>query len=353
MELIAAVALLPGMELADDVTDIKGNIIVKKNTVLDKYMIQKIRMNQIACVSIMEVEDYIKTYFNRIKFSKSFKLFEDLYLQNFTAYKVALESFIYKKVPMNNSDLLEIINHIYLPFKNEKTTILDMLSVLQTEEKDVLFSHGLNVALICKYTGHWFKLTEEEINTLILCGFYYDIGKFKLPIELIRKPGKLTPEEYQLMKTHTVHGYTLIQNLHIDGNIKLATLMHHEKCDGSGYPQGLMDSRINRFAKIIAILDAYEAMTSYRSYRLPLCPFKVIEIFENTGIGVYDTSFYLTFLERMVEEYIGKEVMLNDGTKCKVVLINKQKLSRPMVQTEDNIYIDLSKEKSKTIESLI
>ena len=140
---------------------------------------------------------------------------------------------------------------------------------------------------------------------------------------------------------------------HIDGNIKLATLMHHEKCDGSGYPQGLMDSRINRFAKIIAILDAYEAMTSYRSYRLPLCPFKVIEIFENTGIGVYDTSFYLTFLERMVEEYIGKEVMLNDGTKCKVVLINKQKLSRPMVQTEDNIYIDLSKEKSKTIESLI
>lgn len=352
MEMVATVALKPGMELAEDVTDYRGKIILKKNTILDKFSIQKLTANAIHCANIKEAEDYISTYFQKIKVSKAFQQFEALYFANFTAYKVSLESFIYKKVPMNNNDLLKIITNITEPFKHSKTTILDMLSVLRTQDKDFLVAHGLNVALICNYTGKWFKLSDEEINTLILCGFYYDIGKFKLPQEIIRKPGKLTPSEFEVMKTHPVHGYNLIQNLNIDGNIKLATLMHHERCDGSGYPQKLLDERIYPFAKIISILDSYEAMTSFRSYRAPLCPFKVIDILSETGLGKYDVGYYLTFLERMVEEYIGKEVMLNDGTECVVVLINKQALSRPMVKAKDQ-YIDLSANKNLYIETLI
>lgn len=352
MEMLATVALQPGMEIAEDVLDYKGKVIIRKNTVLDKFLIQKLTVNAVNCVNIKEPEDYISTYFQKIKVSKTFKQFEELYFANFTAYKVSLESFIFKRVPMNNNDLLKIISNIIDPFKHSKTTILDMLSVLQTEDKDILIAHGLNVALICKYTGKWFKLTDEEINTLILCGFYYDIGKFKLPLEIIRKPGKLTADEFDIMKTHPVHGYNLIQHLQINDNIKLATLMHHERCDGSGYPQQLQNERINQFAKIISILDAYEAMASFRSYRAPLCPFKVIDIFEKDGLGKYDVAYYLTFLERMVEEYIGKEVMLNDGTECVVLLINKHTLSRPMVKSKDG-YIDLSKDKSRHIEALI
>ena len=352
METIPVMALKPGLELGEDVKDHKGNVILRKNTVLDKHFIEKLQVNNISVVSIMEAEDYVSTYFEKIKISKTFSEFEKLYFANFTAYKVALESFIYKKVPMNNDDLLNIIRNISEPLDKSKHTMLDMLSVLRTDDKDFLFAHGLNVALICNYTAKWFGLDDEETKILILSGFYYDIGKFKLSDEIIRKPGKLTPEELVLMKSHPALGYSLIQNLNIDMNIKLATLMHHEKVDGSGYPQGLVDSRINKFAKIISILDSYEAMTSYRSYRLPLCPFKVIDIFEKDGLGKYDTDFYLTFLKRMVDEYIGKEVMLNDGTTCTVVLINQQNLSRPMVQAPDK-YIDLSKEKHLYIQTLI
>ncbi|HOO27588.1 MAG TPA: HD domain-containing phosphohydrolase, partial [Lachnospiraceae bacterium] len=124
------------------------------------------------------------------------------------------------------------------------------------------------------------------------------------------------------------------------------------RCDGSGYPQKLHGESINPFAKIISILDAYEAMASYRSYRPPLCPFTVIDIFEKTGLEKYDVEYYLVFLERMVEEYIGKEVMLNDGTECIVVLIHKHALSRPMVKADDK-YIDLSTNKNLFIETLI
>lgn len=353
MELIATPALKIGMEIAEDVLDNRGHVIIKKGVRLDKILIEKIKVNNIFCVNIMEAEDYVTNYFDKVRKSKTFQAFNELYFENFTAYKVSVEFLVYNKAPINNDDLLQIIDNISKPLNQSKTTLLDMLSVLGTEDKDFLFAHGLNVALICNYTASWFSLTEEEKKILILCGFYYDIGKFLIPKEIIWKQGKLTNEEFDTMKKHPVLGYSLLQNINIDPNIKLATLMHHERCDGSGYPQKLVEEKINKFAKIIAILDAYEAMTSYRSYREPLCPFKVVEILERDGFGKYDTDFYLTFRTRIVEEYIGKEVMLNDGTVCKVILINKQALSRPMVMSDSGNYIDLSKEKQLSIEKLM
>lgn len=354
MELVATLALKPGMEVADNVTDNRGNVIIRKGTRLDELLINKIKINNIICVNIMEKEDYVNSYFEKVKQSKAFQLFNELYFENFTAYKVSVEFLVYNKAPINNDDLLKIIDNITKPLNQHKTTILDMLSVLSTDDKDFLFAHGLNVALICNFTAGWFGLSEEEKKILILSGFYYDIGKFLVPMEIIRKQGKLTDQEFVEMKKHSLHGYSLIQGIdNIDDNVKLATLMHHERCDGSGYPQHLTDEKINKYAKIIAILDTYEAMTSYRSYRLPLCPFKVIDILEKDGFGKYDTGYYLTFRKKMVEEYIGKEVMLNDGQICKVVLINNHALSRPMVSTEDGKYIDLSKEKALFIEKLI
>ena len=353
MEMVATVALKPGMELAENVTDHRGNVILKKHTILDRNYIEKLSVHNIICVNILEPEDYVDNYFDKVKKSKSFKKFEETYFENFTAYKVSVEFLVYNKTPINNEDLLSLIDNITKPLAQSKTTVLDMLSVLSTDDKDFLFAHGLNVALICNYTAGWFNLTEEEKRILVLCGFYYDIGKFSIPDSILRKQGKLTDEEFMKIKTHPLLGFSMLSNYsNIDDNIKLATLMHHERCDGQGYPQKLTEEKINKFAKIISILDAYEAMTSYRSYRAPLCPFKVIDILSKDGFGKYDTNYYLNFMHRIVDEYIGKEVMLNNGTFCKIVLINNHDLARPMVVTEDNEYIDLSKEKSLYIDRL-
>ena len=353
MEMVATITLKPGMVVAEDVTDHKGNVILRKDTELDRMLIEKLSINNIICVNIKEPEDYVDNYFDKVKISKSFKEFEKAYFENFTAYKVSVEFLVYNKSPINNDDLLKIVKNITKPISQNKTTILDMLSVLRTDDKDFLFAHGLNVALICDYTAGWFGLSEEEKNILTLCGFYYDIGKFLIPNSIIHKQGKLTDAEFTKMKTHPLLGFSLLQNIsNLDDNVKLATLMHHERCDGAGYPQKITEEKINKFAKIISILDAYEAMTSYRSYREPLCPFKVIDILSKDGYGKYDTSYYLNFMKRMVEEYIGKEVLLNNGTACKIVLLNNDNLSRPMVVTENNEYIDLSKEKSLYIDRL-
>ena len=353
MELKATLALTPGMEVAEDVVDHKGNIIIRKNTSLDKFLIQKLNVAKIACVNVKEPEDYLTTYFEKIKVSKTFQQFYQIYSENFVEYRKMMEQFLYNKVDIDPESLMAIVDNITSPFKHSKITILDMLTVLETAEKDFLYTHSINVALICNYTAKWFKLDEDDTKALVLCGFYYDIGKFMVPLEVLLKQGRLTEDEFRMIKSHATVGYQMLQPVNIDYRIKLCALMHHERIDGTGYPQGLRDDQINQFAKIIAILDSYEAMTSYRSYRAPLCPFTVIEIFEKDGYGKYDTGYYMTFLERMVEEYIGKEVQLNDGTVCVVVLINKQKYSRPMVKSNKGQYIDLSTQKNLFITSLM
>ena len=115
MELIATVALKPGMELGEDVTDHKGHVILKKNTILDRNYIEKLSVHNIICVNIKEPEDYVENYFDKVKKSKSFQKFEELYFENFTAYKVSVEFLVYNKTPINNEDLLTLINNITKP----------------------------------------------------------------------------------------------------------------------------------------------------------------------------------------------------------------------------------------------
>jgi len=353
MELKAVIGLTPGAVTAEDVIDHRGNVIIKKNTTLDKFLIQKLNISKITCINVKEPEDDKTTYFEKIKVSKTFKQFYELYSKNFFELKNLMEQFLSTGTPIDSDRLYEIVDDITSPFKHSKITILDMLAVLETAESDFLYTHSINVALICNYTAKWFKLEGKDLRALVLCGFYYDIGKFKIPQEILLKQGRLTDEEFNSIKSHTALGYEMLQPFNIDERIKLAAMMHHERIDGTGYPQGLKDEQIVPFAKIIALLDSYEAMTTYRSYRAPLCPFTVIEIFEKDGYGKYDTGYYMTFLERMVEEYIGKEVMLSDGTICNVVLINKQKYSRPMVKSTDGKYIDLATQKNLSIKALV
>ena len=128
--------------------------------------------------------------------------------------------------------------------------------------------------------------------------------------------------------------------------------MHHERSDGSGYPLGPTSERIDDFAKIVSIADVYDAMTSARVYRGPLCPFKVISIFESEGLQKYDSKYILTFLEYIVNSYVNNRVLLSNGLEGDIVLINKLDLSHPMVHCGSH-YIDLSHEHGLYVEAIL
>ena len=218
---------------------------------------------------------------------------------------------------------------------------------------DSTYAHSLNVSLISRMIGMWQDYNADDLETLTLGGLLHDIGKSKIPPEIINKPGRLTPEEYELVKKHSEYGYELLKNQNVSVRIKKIALTHHERCDGSGYPIGLIGDDIDDFANIVAIADVYDAMTADRCYRRGVCPFEVIATFEREGLGKYKPQFITSFLEHIANTYINNDVMLSNGMTGKIVLIIKHRLTRPVVRLEDGKFINLEKRPELYVQTII
>ena len=225
-----------------------------------------------------------------------------------------------------------------------QTTIdfFDMLHNLRHVD-DSIYVHCLNVALISRMIGKWLKIPARDLETLTFAGLLHDIGKSLIPEDLLNKQGKLTNEEYDLLCQHAQLGYDLLRPLPLDSHVKNAALVHHERCDGSGYPGKATTEAIDDYAHIIAIADVYDAMTAARTYRAPLCPFQVIAEFEKDGLQKYKPKYILTFLEHIASTYQNNHVLLSDGRAANIVLLNRHHLSKPLVQLDNGECIDLSR----------
>ncbi len=347
MKDIARMALTNGMEIAKDVLSSSGDVLVKAGTKVTDYTIQKLNIHNIMVVTVMEDIDYAVTYFEKIRLSNDFKDFEAAYNKAMPEYKKIMMDFIENDIPIPIDELMKIYNDIVSVVPKQER-ILDFLYNMLPSEDDMTHAHCLNSALIAGIFGNWLCLKPEEIDILIKCAFFYDIGKLKLPYDLIWKPSKLTPIEFAQIKTHTILGFQLIQDLDIDENILKATLSHHERYDGSGYPSKLHDMQINKYARIIAIIDSYEAMTSARTYRTSKHPFQVIEIFENDEIK-YDMEILTPIMFRLANHMVGLKVLLSNDVKAEVIMVNQVQISRPLLRDDNSTFIDLTTRKDLQI----
>jgi putative nucleotidyltransferase with HDIG domain len=195
-------------------------------------------------------------------------------------------------------------------------------------------------------------MSKDETKVLTQAGLLHDIGKMLVPKHIISKPSRYTQDEFDEMKMHTINGYQVLKDMNLDIRVKYAALMHHERCDGTGYPNGFKSNQIEEFSKIVAIADVYDAMTSNRTYRNAICPFDVVENFERDGFLKFDPGYLLVFLERIIQSYLHNAVRLNDGREGEVVMINKLSLSRPVIRC-GSTFIDLSKEPKLYIEAVL
>ena len=184
-----------------------------------------------------------------------------------------------------------------------------------------------------------------ERKQLTLCGLMHDVGKLLISKDILRKPGRLTEEEYEQIKKHPLLGYEKMKDKNIPESVKRVILLHHERADGSGYPFGFRLNEIDPYAAITAISDVYDAMTSNRVYRHGMSPFDVIEIFEKEGRKQFNPMFLVPILNNLTNTYLQHYVELSNGMKGKIVLINKNELSRPMIATDDNQFVDLLKQR--------
>ena len=235
--------------------------------------------------------------------------------------------------------------------ESRSTGIMDMILNMHDFD-DCTYTHSLNVALICNILAGWLRFSPAEKELATACGLFHDVGKLQIPAEIMKKPGKLTPAEYQIIKTHPLESYKLLSRYELPDEVKNAALMHHERCDGSGYPYGFTFDKINRFARLVAVADVYEAMTSSRTYRDALCPFNVITYFENDGLQKYDPEFLLPFLENIVNTFLNQEVRLTNGLEGRIIYVNPVSLSKPTVKVGDR-FLDLKEIGNVGIEKII
>lgn len=127
--------------------------------------------------------------------------------------------------------------------------------------------HSQRVGHFCKMIGLKLGLNKEDLDVLELAGLYHDIGKISIPDAIINKPGRLTKDEYEIIKTHTSIGYQILKAADEYSGLAEYALYHHERWDGQGYPRGLKGNEIPLFARIINVADSFEAMTADRPYR--------------------------------------------------------------------------------------
>ena len=354
------------MKTAEDVFSYNNQMIVPKGATLDDKIITRLEFYSVLAVRIMEetgsddgdtsglsengeVSDDT-AYSQKVKGSKQFKKFEATFLENTETFKENLRNIAENGAEIDSRAMIDSITSL-IAEDMTGLSVFDMLHNMRQYD-DFTYMHSMNVALICNVFAKWLGMNSSDVDILTLGGLLHDIGKLKIPDNIIRKPDKLSPAEYNIIKTHSLQGYNILKDKNIDDAVKQCALMHHERCDGSGYPLGLMGDKINKYAKIVAIADVYDAMTAARIYRGPLCPFKVIGIFESEGLQKYDGHYILTFLEHVATTYMNNRVRLNNGMEGDVIFMNRNQYSRPMLQCGDR-FIDLSRESDLYIETFV
>ena len=359
--------LVPGMIIAEDVYNYNNQLILPQGMELTDKSITKLEFYSILYVNVKEfenqkvaekseIEQVIEqdklSYSEKITNSESYIKFRASFVEEVAQIKNSINDVVERNAPINTDTLLsEVDRLVTLDTSATSYSVFDMLHNMR-EFDDATFVHCLNVSLISTVFAKWLKLSPEDVKMASVCGLLHDIGKLKIPEEIITKPSRLTDQEYNIIKKHTIEGYNILKKQQIDEHIKNAALMHHEKYDGTGYPLALRGDKIDYFARLVAIADVYDATTSARVYRGPLCPFKVIELFEQEGYEKYDAQMIMVFLENIVNTYMNNQVRLSNGKIGEIVFINKMHLAFPMVKCGDE-FIDLSIDKDIHIEAII
>ena len=205
---------------------------------------------------------------------------------------------------------------------------------------DSTFAHSVNVAMIARLIGTWSGFNEEDLNLLTLAGLLHDVGKCQIPDDILMKPKRLSRQEYEFVKMHTQFGYDIVKDQDLDRRVKQAVLLHHERCDGTGYPFGHDLEKLEDFECIISIADVYDAMTADRCYRSGLCPFEVISFFEQEGLQKYHPKYITTFLNKIANSYLNSDVLLSNNQTARIVYINTR-LTRPVVQLKTGEFLSL------------
>lgn len=333
-----------GVEIARDVVDAStGNILIPQESILTDSMIEKLERHGISSVFIHEKESDVAAAKENKKIAESYVKIEE---RLFSAFDDVASG---KDVPLDkiDSEFQKFSTSIA-----EEPDIITQLQLLKNSD-DYTFNHSMGVSVLAVKLGYWMGCSEEERIKLSIAGAYHDIGKMKVDQAIVQKQGRLTDEEFTEMKRHAEYSYEIVKkNSGYDNDILMAIRHHHEKMDGSGYPDGIKGNEISKLARIMTVCDIYHALTSNRVYRKKDSPFKVAAYLRQDSFGKLDPEITHVFLDNIAKFYVGNKVLLSDGRTGIIVFIDPIQKFLPMVQV-GNEFIDFKREKQLQILDIV
>lgn len=262
---------------------------------------------------------------------------------------------------LNTIAIRNSVNNIIDDILGKNDLIVNLVDIRSTD--DYTFCHSVNVCVLSILNGITLGYDREKLQQLGMGAILHDVGKTRIPQDVLLKPDILSEEEFEIIKLHTNYGYKILsESDEFSVYSRYIALTHHERVDGNGYPLGLNGNEIHEFSKLVSISDVFDALTSDRIYKKSVKISEAVEFLIGMSNHMFDYEYVKSFMKHITIYPIGTVVCLNTGEKAIVVDINKDLRNRPVVRViEDElgnykksfIEIDLTKTNSVFITDTI
>lgn len=339
---VATRLLESGMQIDQSIIDGTKRVLIARGAILDDYLIDALRKLGISGVYIREgeEEESIQSSENDPIAPATLEKIEKLKVPDRKKVNISesvrarvAEGMSYLYSNTNSAQLADatkdITNDLMKAIDDNDAIAVDISALKVSDE--YTFKHSVDVATMSMVIAKKLGMSKEQIYDIGIAGLLHDIGKSKIPNEVLNKPGRLTDEEFEIMKQHTVFGYRILQEKDdIKEDIKLAVLQHHEKINSKGYPMGVDASKICQYAKIISVVDIYDALVTERPYKHGFTPRDAVEMIMAMTEEL-DLVSLKGFLGSVILYPVGSTVSLSNGERARVVQNYEEAILRPKV----------------------
>jgi len=310
MRKVSVFSLKPGYKVGRTIYNSVGGILLNKGVILtDRYIRRLIHLGIPFVyvndgISDVEVDDII-TQETRVAAVKQVK-------------RILLEAKESGSLVIKPSLLYDQVSNITKELLAKKSLMLNMIDL--RAQDDYTFAHSVNVCVLALMTGISLGFTRDQLAVLGVGALLHDVGKVHIPDEILNKPGKLTEEEFFIMKKHTNYGYEMIRLAKgLGQEPPIIAYQHHESYDGSGYPMGIKGDQFHEFAQIVAIADKFDALTANRIYRKAYPSHEAYEMCAASGDYLFKDYIVKAFLHNVAAYSSGELVQLNNGYIARVI----------------------------------
>ncbi|MFD1849364.1 HD-GYP domain-containing protein [Oceanobacillus bengalensis] len=330
MKLVGTKSIEPGAILAQSIYNENGIVLIAKGMELTRNIIKRLNNYGITYVYIEDdlskgiiVDSFISDRVRREALNTVKSIFTDIKNKG-----INNSTFILDK---KGKELQNVIENLMLETKNNEKPLSFLADIYLTD--NYVFHHSLNVTIYTLAIGVKLNLPNQKLMELGLGALLHDIGKIFVDQDVLQKPGRLTDEEFEIIKEHAQIGYDFLRKqMDISSVVAHCALEHHERLDGSGYPRSLRGDEIHLYAKIIGIADVFDAVTSNRVYRDAMLPHEGLEILYSGAVNLFDKEMVEAFKKSIVVYPDGISVELSDGRKGIVARQNKHLCDRPVIR---------------------